>query len=80
MISVQKNNKHMKNKLVLSSLTLFTLLILTGCIAIGTAQPAPKMTGGTLGQQLIDLKVAQSNGAISEAEYQSLKAKLIGTK
>ncbi len=55
------------------SITLF----LSGCIAIGTG-PKSQQTNATLGQQLMDLKTAQANGAITDAEYQTQKAKLLG--
>ena len=55
------------------SITLF----LNGCIAIGTG-PKSQQTNATLGQQLMDLKTAQANGAITDAEYQTQKAKLLG--
>ena len=34
----------------------------------------------TIGQQLVDLQKAKEAGAITEAEYQSQKAKLLGSK
>ena len=43
--------------------------------AIGHATTAP-----TLGQQLIDLQKARDSGAITEAEYESQKAKLLESK
>ena len=55
------------------------VVLLNGCIAIGTG-PKSQQTNATLGQQLIDLKTAQANGAITEAEYESQKAKLLGEK
>jgi hypothetical protein len=69
----------MKKRIISSSLALSALLLLSGCLVIGNrGQTAGG--GGTTGQQLIDLKTAQANGAISEAEYQTLKAKVIGNK
>ena len=68
----------MKKLIVLSSLAVATLCLFTGCVAIGN--DLPKNTGGTLGQQLIDLKNAEAMGAITEAEYQNLRAKLLGKK
>jgi len=43
--------------------------------AVGQATMAP-----TLGQQLIDLQKAKDSGAISDAEYQAQKAKLLENK
>jgi hypothetical protein len=68
----------MKRKLVLISITLGTMLWLTGCIDLHfgggskstSAQPS-------LGQQLVDLKKARDTGALTEAEYQCQRAKLV---
>jgi Short C-terminal domain len=48
-----------------------------GCIAIGTG-PKSQQTNATLGQQLIDLQKAKATGAITDAEYEAQKAKLLG--
>ena len=68
----------MKKILAALLITLPCLLFLTGCLDLSlgggshtSAQPP------TLGQQLIDLQNAEKSGAISEAEYQSLKIKLM---
>jgi hypothetical protein len=47
----------------------------SGCIGIGgnTKQQQP-----TLGQELTDLKVALDRGAITQGEYDSKKAELLG--
>jgi hypothetical protein len=67
------------NKLLFPSLVACSLIVLlTGCIAIGTG-PTSKHTNATLGQQLVDLKTAKDTGAITEAEYEAQKAKLLGT-
>jgi hypothetical protein len=69
-------------KLFLSTLiALPTMLLLTGCLALqiggGDKREAQKPT---VGQQLIDLKTAKDTGAISEADYQAQKAKLLEGK
>jgi hypothetical protein len=69
----------MKKLFVSSVIALSFVVLLNGCIAIGTS-PKTQHTNATLGQQLIDLKTAQANGAITEAEYESQKAKLLGDK
>jgi hypothetical protein len=69
----------MKKLIVLSSIALSAMLLLSGCLVIGN-RGTPGTSSGTLGQQLIDLKTAHSNGAITDAEYQSLKAKVLGNK
>jgi hypothetical protein len=56
-------------------------VLLSGCLALqvggGDKKEAPKTT---LGQQLIDLKAAKDTGAITEAEYETQKAKLLTGK
>jgi hypothetical protein len=39
----------------------------------------PQVIQPTIGQQLIDLKKAKDAGAITDAEYETEKAKLLGT-
>lgn len=66
----------MKN---LSALLLLpTLLLLNGCIAIGNRDA--QRPNATLGQQLIDLQKARDAGAISDADYQIQKEKLLNRK
>ena len=65
-------------KLILSTVAaLSAIVIFNGCIAIGTG-PKSEHTNATLGQQLMDLQKAKNSGAISEAEYEAQKAKLLG--
>jgi Short C-terminal domain len=55
--------------------TLLTTLMVSGCVAsIGNRNPSV-----TVGQQLIDLQKARESGAITEAEYQAEKKKLLGS-
>ena len=61
---------------VLAALLLIATLTATGCIAIG-GKHQNETTPPTLGKQLIDLKLAFDQGAISEAEYQAAKDQLI---
>jgi hypothetical protein len=66
----------MKKHLALIVTTLAALQLLNGCIAaIGNREPGGK---ATLGQQLIDLQKAKDSGALTDAEYQAQKAKLLG--
>jgi hypothetical protein len=70
----------MKKILIPTTLALSALLLLTGCLAFqvgGDKKEAPK---ATLGQQLIDLKAAKDTGAITDAQYESEKAKLLNPK
>ena len=54
---------------------LAAIAALQGCVAAGGS----KSQCPTLGRQLIDLKAALDAGAISESEYRSVKASLLGT-
>jgi hypothetical protein len=64
-------------KLFISAVAALSLaMLLNGCIAVGTG-PKNQNVNPTLGQQLIDLKTARDNGAISQAEYDAQKAKLL---
>jgi PBP1b-binding outer membrane lipoprotein LpoB len=54
-------------------------LFLNGCVAsIGNQESAHGRA--TLGQQLVDLQKAKDAGAISDAEYQTQKSKLLNAK
>ena len=60
-------------KLIIPSIALSTMLFLSGCVAaIGD------LSGSTVGQQLIDLQKAKNAGVITNAEFQTQKAKLLG--
>jgi hypothetical protein len=69
----------MKKLVAPASLALAALLFLSGCVAAIGNRGTDRSTG-TLGQQLIDLQKAKEAGAISEAEYQTQKAKLLETR
>jgi hypothetical protein len=60
---------------------LLVMTLLTGCLNLelggGTTTKAQSVT---VGQQLIDLQKAKDAGAISDADYQSQKAKLLNGK
>jgi hypothetical protein len=68
----------MKKVIVLAPLALAASLFLTGCIGIGNRSDL--RSSDSVGKQLIELKKAQGLGAINEAEFQTLKAKLLGNK
>jgi hypothetical protein len=57
------------------------LTLLTGCLNLefggGTKS---EMQKPTVGQQMIDLQKAKDAGAISDAEYQAQKSKILGEK
>ncbi len=53
----------------------FAIITLNGCVAAIGNRDAKG--GGTLGQQLVDLKKAHDSGALSDQEYQTEKDKLL---
>lgn len=68
-------------KLFLSTLAgLFTLTLITGCETHLGGGSTTRIEQPTIGQQLIDLQRAKEAGAITDAEYQSEKAKLLQSK
>lgn len=69
-------------KLLSPAALLLAGLLLPGCIAaIGNRdnQPAGR-TNATLGQQLIDLQKARDTGAMTQAEYDMERARLLNQK
>ncbi len=62
---------------------LAAMVFLSGCLYIqlgggSTSKPQPQPP--TVGQQLSDLKKAKDSGAITDAEYEAQKAKLLVPK
>jgi hypothetical protein len=51
-------------------------MFVSGC-AIQIGNRHPDASGGTVGQQLVDLKKAKDAGAISEGEYEAQRKKLL---
>ena len=70
----------MKKHIAPASVALAALLGLSGCVAAIGNRDAQHSGGTTLGQQLIDLQKAKEAGAISEAEYQTQKSRLLEAK
>lgn len=66
----------MKKLFISTVVALSFVVLLNGCIAVGTG-PKSQHVNPTLGQQLVDLKTAKDTGAITEAEYEAQKAKLL---
>lgn len=66
-------------RLIVSTTIALSALCLSGCVAASGNRDA-RPGSGTLGQQLIDLQKAREAGAISEAEYQTQKAKVLDHK
>jgi hypothetical protein len=71
----------MKRLFIPTTVSLLAVLLLSGCLALqvggGDKKETPKPT---LGQQLADLKTARDAGAITDAEYETQKAKLLHGK
>ncbi len=73
----------MKKSLVLVAVGTATMLLLSGCIVLslgGGTKTTSEVTKASVGQQLVDLQKAKDAGALTEAEYQVQKAKLLGHK
>jgi hypothetical protein len=68
-------------KLFLSTLAIvLSSFLLIGCVAaLGTGSKTVEQKP-TVGQQLIDLKKAKDDGAITDSEYQAQKARLLANK
>jgi hypothetical protein len=70
----------MKKILTPAALALAAILGLSGCVAAIGNRDGKANGNVTLGQQLIDLQKAKDANAMTEAEYQTQKAKLLGEK
>ena len=70
----------MKKLIVSTPVVLAAMLCLSGCVAAIGNRDAQRLGSATLGQQLIDLQKAKEAGAITEAEYQTQKARLLESK
>jgi PBP1b-binding outer membrane lipoprotein LpoB len=67
----------MKKTLVSTSLVLALAFLLTGCIVLDVHSGRTAKAKPTVGQQLVDLQKARDTGAISEAEYQTQREKVL---
>jgi len=73
-------NEIMKKLFISALIGLSAMTLLTGCAwQVGGGHKSVTM-GPTTGQQLIDLQKAKDAGAITDAEYQAQKAKLLGSQ
>ena len=71
----------MKQKLIIPAIiAVSTVMLLSGCLAIGNRGGLEAGGSGTVGQQLIDLQKAKDAGIITPAEYQTQKDKVLGIK
>ena len=69
----------MKKLILLTSMAACSVFLLTGCIGLQLGGGSKNETQNpSVGQQLTDLKTARDNGAITDAEFQAQKAKLLG--
>ena len=69
------------NKLIFSLLAgVFVMTLLAGCETHLGGGSTTRIEQATIGQQLIDLQRAKEAGAITDAEYQTEKAKLLSSK
>ena len=72
---------NMKKLFIPSAIALSAMLLLTGCLALQVGGGDKKeMAKPSTGQQLVDLKTARDTGAITDAEYETQKAKLLNAK
>jgi hypothetical protein len=71
----------MKKLFLPTLIGLVSMTLLTGCLNLqlggGTSN---RQQPPTVGQQLVDLKQAKDSGAITEAEYEAQKARLLSSK
>jgi hypothetical protein len=76
--------KTMKKILVSSFIGLAAITLLTGCVGFSLGGGSKSTTTinhyTTVGQELIDLKKAKDAGAITDAEYQTERAKILNAK
>jgi hypothetical protein len=71
----------MKRLSIAALIGLSVMTLFSGCLGIqvgGGSSTRP--VAPTVGQQLTDLQKAKDTGAITDAEYQAEKAKLLGHK
>ena len=71
----------MKKLILPAMIGLASLTLLTGCLNLELGGGSTTRTQSpTVGQQLVDLQKAKDAGAITDAEYQAQKAKLLNQK
>jgi len=68
----------MKKLFVPMTLALAAMTLLSGCLGLSIGGGATtKPPTATVGQQLVDLQKANDAGAITDAEFQAQKARLL---
>jgi hypothetical protein len=73
-VRVRKKEVFMK-KIIRTLFVMILISTLVSCIAVGSGGKKIEQQP-TLGQELLDLKKARDEGAISDQEYNEMKAKL----
>jgi hypothetical protein len=77
----ETQNDNMKKLLIPTAVALSATLLLTGCLVLKVGGGDKKeVRKATIGQQLTALKTAKDAGAITDAEHETQKAKLLGGK
>ena len=70
----------MKKPIASFIVAVFIALSFAGCVASLGSGSKTTVHQPTLGQQLVDLQKARDSNAITDAEYQAQRAKLLGPK
>ena len=72
----------MKKLIIPGLVGLLAITLLTGCVGGLSLGGGTKTTTNvpTVGQQLVDLQKAKDAGAITDAEYQAQKTKILNEK
>ena len=71
----------MRRLFISTAIALSAVVLLTGCLALQIGGGDKKEERkASVGQQLIDLKSARDRGALTEAEYETQKAKVLNSK
>lgn len=73
----------MKKLFLPTVISLASMTLLTGCLAIqlgGGTTNKPQPVSPSVGQQLVDLQHAKDAGALTDAEYQTMKARILSEK
>ena len=70
----------MKKLFVPVGVALAGMLLVNGCVAAIGNRDGRHSGNVSIGQQLVDLKKAKDAGALTDAEYESEKAKLLQSK
>jgi PBP1b-binding outer membrane lipoprotein LpoB len=72
----------MNKRYIPALLLLSATMLLAGCLSlqIGGGSTNTKPPGPTTGQQLSDLQNAKNAGAITDAEFEAQKAKILNSK